>query len=671
MPSVGDQVWRWQPDRPDLPVVSPDIARIFKASGVDQPGVLARNAPSDVTLLFAREALQNSWDAAREYRALNPELDLPDFEISIEFKNLVGDEKSQFVQRIGLSEHDKHLGIGEARQINRRNMGLGVSDALDGLSDSNTPLPILVITEHAALGMEGSWNKSQSRMMYALTRVGYTLKRAGSGGSYGYGKAGLIAASRLHMVLAYSCFKPSDDPEDQSSRRLLGVTYWKNHVDASGKHLTGWSFHGVQTSEGTRPYEDDEADRIAEQLGIGVRSPVNPVGRGSTFLLVDPSFEAKELKVAIERNWWPAIHSREEPLRVKIVDFDGTVYVPEVPFDDPDLGPFVKSFDLAMNRASEANEWEGKFDLGVYSPHGGPSFQLGRAGLVVDPDGWSFPEFGKSSDGTEVDHSTLIALVRGPRMVVEYHKFDLGMPYVRGCFVADAAIDDLLRQTEPAAHDKWDGKVSEDGIDPFAPKFAAEVIKRLRKQVGDFKSRFLKPPPLEPDINLPILDELCRLLKGKKPKPPGKSRRAISIRIDADDPVQQSANGLEFLAGVVFEIEPWVWTALDQRVADDSADRPIDLQVEVLLQLAFVEDESQGERLGLQISCSGGTFDPVSSRGQKYRWSGKLGRSESVRFDVRSDVYQADWTVVFSPSARLTDDLARQIGDEAGGEESA
>ena len=170
-PPIGGDLnkWAWQIDKPGQVAVSADIIRIFRAEGVEQPGVLARGRPSDQAMLFAREAIQNSWDAARELRAGARPSEFPPFHLEIEFRHFVGEEKRRFVAALGLSEHRAHFGETK-QQAFRRKVGLGQSDCLDDLHDLAEPLRVLVYTEHCALGMEGAWDASESRMMFALNR---------------------------------------------------------------------------------------------------------------------------------------------------------------------------------------------------------------------------------------------------------------------------------------------------------------------------------------------------------------------------------------------------------------------------------------------------------------------------------------------------------------------
>src|SRR5262249_50894021 len=154
----------------------------------------------------------------------------------------------------------------------------------------------------------------------AMASIGYTEKPDGSGGTFGYGKAGLIRATRTRVVFAYTCFRERpDDPG--ATRRLLGMTYWGRHK-RGGDTFTGFARFGRPQEDGSiAPFENEDADRVADSLGIDLRSAPDPTQLGTTFLIIDPLVEPDDLRVAIERNWWPAIiDERFTPL---IHDYDG------------------------------------------------------------------------------------------------------------------------------------------------------------------------------------------------------------------------------------------------------------------------------------------------------------------------------------------------------------
>ena len=82
--------WIWAVDDPLHDGIAGDIAKLFKAENFDKPGVLAENAPSNEAALFAREAIQNSWDAAREWKDIcnkNREK-IHDFSINFKFEDI-------------------------------------------------------------------------------------------------------------------------------------------------------------------------------------------------------------------------------------------------------------------------------------------------------------------------------------------------------------------------------------------------------------------------------------------------------------------------------------------------------------------------------------------------------------------------------------------------------
>ena len=81
----------------------------------------------------------------------------------------------------------------------------------------------------------------------ALVSLGYTVKAPGAGGSYGYGKAGLIGASSTRTVIAYTCFKERED-DLGVTRRLLGMTYWGQH-DVGGRSFTGFARLGREDDD--------------------------------------------------------------------------------------------------------------------------------------------------------------------------------------------------------------------------------------------------------------------------------------------------------------------------------------------------------------------------------------------------------------------------------------
>ena len=610
--------WKWEQTDPDRSGSSGDLAKLFKNEVVKNPGVFAENAPHEAATLMAREVIQNSVDAASD---LADELgdDAPEFEISFEFDQHDREAKSALVEALDLSAiAARGTNLSDPRW--RSSLGLDADDLLDHLHDSS-PLRTLKITESGTTGMYGAFEGGRSKMFLALISLGLTVKAAGSGGSYGYGKAGLIRGSAIRMVVAYSAFRErADDPS--VTRRLLGMTYWGQH-DLDDVSYTGFARFGAEQDSGaTRPFENDEADRVAVGLGLDVRDASVPQDLGTTFLLVEPTVDPNDLSSAIARNWWPAL---EDGRMTAFVAAGGTVTVPR-PMKDPVLRTFVDAYHLATTDQDNSKPNQYRQALRRVNIDGS-IYRLGGLGLVSEPGGWSYESDAADDDG-EIRHRSLVALVRGPRMVVEYLEAGRARPFVRGVFVADDEVDELLRQTEPKAHDSWQIRAPELGTDLAATRVAETVLDRVRDHVRKFRKQLRPASRPAEDVRLPELERLFGRIfssAGGDSSAPPPSERPFSIIVD--ESVEVAGDGLIRLRGSAS-------FALSEHHVDDEAD------VELALSYRFVEDGGNGEEAMLTIEPPAG-FEAVDT--VPYVFRGRLGRERS-RFTFSSDAYPADWT---------------------------
>ena len=247
--------------------VSGDLSKVFKHEPVKAPGVFSVDPPDPAAALLVREVVQNSWDAALESRRSAPTEPITPFEVSFRLRSVSGDRRDELVEHLGLQE----LATRVAAVDNRRSLGLSEIDCLVNL-DEDDDLRLLEISEQAAGGMHGPWTGDDSKLYLALCSVGITPDEPGRGGSYGYGKAGLIRGSAIRSVVAYSCFSErSDDPG--VTRRLLGMTYWDRHK-IDGVSYTGSARFGSDAPTGQIiPFCNDAADEIASRLGPGRSRP--------------------------------------------------------------------------------------------------------------------------------------------------------------------------------------------------------------------------------------------------------------------------------------------------------------------------------------------------------------------------------------------------------------
>jgi hypothetical protein len=626
--------WNWEQTDVRRSGSSGDVAKLFKNEGTKQPGVFAVGAPRPEATLMAREVIQNSWDAARELRADIGE-EAPEFEIEFTFREHAGAVKQQLVRRLDLGGLREQLQeIVSTGDDARSKIGLGGSNCLD-LLDAASPLRLLTIVERGTTGMYGPFIQAKSKLYLALISIGYTMKAAGSGGSYGYGKAGLIAASATRTVVAYTCFRERDD-DPGVTRRLLGMTYWGQH-EVGGNSYTGFARFGQQEDGWVRPFTNQDADEVAVSLGLDVRDPARLNDLGTTFIVVDPDIDPSELSVAIGRNWWPAMLDESFHPVVRRVDASGTPERFDIkPRQDPILRSFIRGWELATTPQDNVVTAEYRRDLGTSSAATG-SMPLGMIGLTADLGGWSYAqpsdvEQVDEDEGTTASHASLVALVRGPRMVVEYYpQLPSKQPFVRGVFVAsdDELVDDLLRQTEPKAHDAWSTKSTEEGVDSRAPAVADAILKKVRASVREFQKR-LKPPAPDPgDIRLPVFQNLFRdLLTGKgrsTPKPPPSGQRDVSLRVQQHLEVAPGSDDLMLRATVELSLSS------NYTKADEAT-------VITRISYKFLEDGAAGQKCSIEVSPPS-EFSPVGEG----VFAGSLSRTP-VAFTIVSEPYSSDWS---------------------------
>lgn len=615
--------WHWEPVDVTRSSAAGDVSKLFKNEAVKEPGVLADGAPPATDTVLAREVIQNSWDAARELVESSEEEEAAhNFHLDFEFREVGGSDKSRLVGALGLGELRERLEAIEASigGADTARTQLGLASGLRSIDTSNDPLRLLEIREHGTTGMYGPFSGTSSKLYLALVSVGFTLKDQGSGGSYGYGKAGLIGGSATRTVIAYTCFRErADDPG--VTRRLLGMTYWGRH-ELGGESFTGFGRFGCEHGdEAPIPFENEEADDVAEMLGLTIRSPEELGDLGTTFLLVEPTVEPEPLNDAIERNWWPALEVRA--FDIDIYTYEGKHIVPW-PSANPVLAPFIRGFELATmpQDSGVVNEWSRKFRR--LTTGSGNVLELGTLGLVADlgPEGWSYPANGLE----DTRHASLVALIRGPHMVVEYLECGTSMPFVRGAFLAAGEVDERLRQTEPKGHDSWRTKGDLDGVDSESVEVARAIVARIKQQVSAFRRGLRPTGPPRQEARLPTLEGLFRrVLDGNSTRPSGPSRAGtVDVNITEQE-LHPSGNGIRLVGRATF--------SLAEHVGVPSVD------VDIRIRYLFLEDGRSGEECPVSVSPPEG-FVAVGLPGA-FRGALTHDRSE-FRFETAP--YDPDWS---------------------------
>lgn len=614
--------WTWEQPNPDYAGLSGDISKLFKNESIKTPGILRKDPPGPAATVLAREVIQNSWDAALD---LHDELSTspPPFQIDFRFCQITGDKKQKLVKNLGLSELKAHL-----ESVDRKQLGLRKKDCLDHLDD-DSPLRFLVIDEEASGGMYGPWDQAHSKMFLALVSVGYTKKPVGQGGSFGYGKAGLIRGSATRTVIAYTCFKEREN-DLGVTHRLLGMTYWGQH-EIDSDHYTGLARYGKRqrTRYGltvAHPYENKEANQIATSLGMRKRDPSNIEDQGTTLILLEPTIDPPELCTAIERYWWPALEDDNIDFHVSITTYNGELIYPK-PRKNPVLQSFVEAYDVATTPQDNSNKEERRICLRPLDRYKQPGF----LGMKADLDGWSYPE--QTDTASTIDHQSLIALIRRPRMVVEYYIVGKSAPYIRGVFVADNSINKLLSRAEPKGHDSWQTRADESDLESGDRKIISMLLDRIKDNASRYRG-LLKPPERPPDqIRLTHFENLVnRIIAGKsrglalRPKP---VTRDLTINLNYKrNPTKDGQIELEGNAKISFSnhfdnTEATISVQVRYKyIEDETAKGDAELIVEPPPEFAEVTDSS-GEYIGVLKRGQNAKFDFVSEPYDQF-WSGKL-----------------------------------------------
>ena len=609
--------WNWRKVSADDEGVSGDFTKQFKNESVNQPGHFAVNAPTNAASLMVREVVQNSWDSAIESN-----LQIP-FEVHFHFKNISSQVKSQIIETLDLKGLSDRLR--KCEETNIFNLGLGSSELLRNICrNSEIPLPILEIREHGAGGMYGSWEKTQSKMWMALCSSGITKKSEG-GGSFGYGKGGLIGGTKCRIVIAYSCFQSQPDEPD-ITRRLLGMIYWDTH-ELENTTYYGMARFGEHSGTSTKPFENEYADEIAERLGISVRSKDDKSDFGTSFLLLEPSVTAEDLKTASERYWWPALEDRDKDFDIKITNTEGDTLIPR-PMMNSDVKAFVEAYRVATIQQDNALENIAKKTIAIdYGKK-----HCGELAITFQKPGWSYPEY--TAEENRIEHVSLIALIRKPRMVVEYLSIASGKPYVRGVFVADSSVDGNLRDTEPKAHDKWQTK--SDDVDQESIKISRLIQDRIKGAVREFRASLKPPTPVTNNYVLPKWDSLIKPILGGS----GQGGGPIPISQKRDFTINQN-NSPEYLNG----LGQLKFSGSAKIGISEHAPKGKNREVNVKFSYRFLEEGKVDGESHL-------TVDPPSkfkelkhlTNNEQIVFGGTLEYGKSAEFSYQSQPYNPDWT---------------------------
>jgi hypothetical protein len=580
--------------------------------------------------LLAREVIQNSWDASRKLNTGRPKSKKIPFKMEFRFIELNGKEKASFLQTAGLEEIHQ-----ESKYMKKSDSEVAAESF--GAINSNSPLKLLICSDYGAHGLFGSIEMGSDSILFrALYMFGDTGKtdEDGTGGSYGFGKSAFIRGSGIQTVFAYSSFATL--PKDQVTRRLVGTTYWGSHRDSNGRDLEGRAIYGDPgAGEPGIPFEDSKADELAQELFMDLRNANAEENLGTSLLLVHPQVEAEELIDSIEKWWWPALVDNE--MEIVVHKADGKRLMPR-PMNNSYVRPFLKAYELAVGRAKQSAVIQESLISNSWQEVNG--INIGAAALRVAS------EEELASEESEGGHFPRIALLRSPKMIIEYKDFERRRVAVRGVFVASNEADGHLRNTEPAQHDHWDKKKSKE-IPALSTTVADAVYSKLSTGLRKFIEEVSPTPPNERET-LSVFSELMRgLLAGKKsgPKlPPKASKMPLEINFTHQPSVK--AHRDQVYTEAIFKIS----------LGPNAENKTYNLRITADFQILEEESDS-GESwpCHVTIAKNSAEFEIISTN----ELIGRINVGEVIEVQVKSDLYDRNWTSKLKPQVEIIPDESK------------
>ena len=596
-------------------------------------GKLFRGQALSDTALLAREAIQNSSDAAREFA--KSRTGSPKLKVVFRFVHLFGEEKARAVEALDLR------GLQAQRELYPKDH-LQPNNVLDNLDRADIPLELLFVEDYGTHGLYGSpLRYRNSHLFMAMYYIGSSDKAADAGGSYGFGKSALQRASRIASVVAHTAFEPQED--DPVTSRLIGFTWWPD-LQQDGDFMRGRASFGELRSEGSGsvlpyPLEDSVAAEVAGTLGFQARNPDDPADLGTSFLIVDPAIDPNALVQEVENWWWPALE--EHKLDVEIVLATGETIVPR-PQQNPNVAPFLRAFAIAngVEMPSDPNrerlasdEWRNRNGVGGKN--------LGKLALVLNDS--------ESLDGGEEPPTTpKVALMRGPRMVVQYWSGSRSRVPLRGVFIASEEIDPILRETEPSSHDRWTDNSAGD-LSQEATETARSVLTKIRDSVKRMATEITPPPP-RTDKALGHFSKLMQGFLGDKRGPQAPVNvggERIELSFPDGRPTPEVLDDSEVRISATFAV----------RVAADAPGHSC--EVKVACHLFIHEDENQSQNkwpVLVRLIDSSSAF----SAEEDGTWRGHIDKDQLVHFEVISDAYPNLWTTSLQPNVTRIGDWKHQ-----------
>lgn len=395
--------------------------------------------------LFVRESLQNSWDARDRSSADDGVTYAIDY-------HLLDDHGSDILRRRVLGRGTAHV-PGLRKALEKKN------------------IPLLIVSDSGTFGLRGPTNaavatEGHSDFNSFVREIGRSANKEVKGGSYGFGKGVFFTAGRSRTILVYT---RTIDEFGERVNRFIAVAN-DDSYEAEGFKYTGRHWWGVRaefedprtenTSIFAEPMVGPQADNAASFFKMDQHF-TEEKQTGTSIAVIDPAFEdsseeqMNQIARALTRWAWPhMVHTpkTDDELHFEVTHNGEPVAIPD-PKADPLLKEFVTAYldSLSVNPA-DAEGFNFRRSTEVSSVRSGrPVHGLGRLGIREI-------QGRPSSQKSVIEHASgSIALMRGPRMIVEYRQGPsdrFGRDYA-AVFSAANDLDREFALSEPTTHDAW------------------------------------------------------------------------------------------------------------------------------------------------------------------------------------------------------------------------
>ncbi|SPU43568.1 Uncharacterised protein [Brevundimonas diminuta] len=322
----------------------------------------------------------------------------------------------------------------------------------------STPVRVLEIADFGTWGLSGptradirSDTRERDNFVNLVRNIGARRDIELGGGTYGYGKMSLFAASQCSTILLDSLAVSGESVE----RRLIATHVGNEFADADDHRHTGRHWWGVSAGgTGGRPtYVDPvigpEAETLATSLGLPHRGEEDT---GTTVLIVLPDLDehaVADMREALLWYFWPKMLRRDgapPPIAFELWDEGEKVVIPP-PAQFPPLDLYVEAYESL--KRNEAGTREIRVGAGQR-----------LTGKLAIRRGFRGDRSAARKDGLIPHTSAAVALMRPVELVVKYLEgTEIGndLQEWAGVFIVDSdqEIEKAFAASEPPAHDDW------------------------------------------------------------------------------------------------------------------------------------------------------------------------------------------------------------------------